>query len=98
LPLRGNSKCKNKKALIISSRVSRDRRARSFFELAGTEEIRKVRGAMVSNDHTSYATVYAKVVVGNLGQRGGILGVEKDVMVRFLQLFRWRVGRVERDV
>jgi hypothetical protein len=58
---------------------------------------------MVCNNHTPNATIDAKVVVGDLGQGGGGLGVEKDVTLRyvtlrFLQLFQRQVSRVIRDV
>jgi hypothetical protein len=75
---------KNKTALTISSRVSRDRRAGGSCKLAGAEEIGKVGRTVIGNYHPFHATILAKVVVGDLWEGRGRLWVQKDSAVGVL--------------
>ena len=84
LPLRGNSKYKNKTALTISSRVSRDRRAGGSFKLAGAEEVGKVGWTVIGDDHPFHTTVFAKVVVGDLWEGRSRLRVQEDSTIGVL--------------
>jgi hypothetical protein len=56
-----------KMALTVSSHECRDRRAGGSFKLGGTEEVRKVWGSVVRDNHLLDSTLGPGMVVCNLG-------------------------------